>query len=731
MRSKIHSLVCLIILLLVSFCTAAGAQTLTISGDPLEIHSNQYGVMGIYQKTEAGLQRQYFGGNLGTGSVLYLEGESGSSTYVDNNPYLVYQGTLFTPVSHVQPDGSTIVTAMDAGSSGLRVTLTIFYKDGDAYYRKVWEISNTGNTTFQNLRFLHGGDTYFAGYDYSEGHWDPTLKMVYLTNQTMSVTGIMGFYGGSTSPADGYYEDRYSDVWTAMANASLPNRIYEIDPIFPDPYHDSGYALQWNKATLGPGQVWRIEAFEKWTNAGMVQVVAPLDQDASPGQVLDYSFTVSNYSISTSESSFNLEVSSSNGWEVNLVGEPSLVIPPGGSESVKVQVTVPENAVFGDVDKLKLTATSSIDPSITNSDEVSTRVGRTLEYTLLGDVNGSGGIDVGDYHLISVPGAVPINGDAFAVYGPGAEYPDGLRIFQYKNGANVEYLTGTGNPVSPVSPGQGYWVISRETRQLSIDSFPLAPSGDPVSVTLTPGWNIVGYPYSSAMPLSRVRVDGFPIGSQSPTVLVENQAWGYHASYFPVLDGTLGDLGLEPWNAYWFKNVSSRDVTLTFPMPSTGETSGRVGKTISPAPFRRGLAFTVAEKGKEYKDKTLFLGVHPKAANGADHLDASAPPGLSGQFPKIYVDHGNWTKRGGKYAVDIRRQGIYPQVYNLVIQVPARSRQARYVLKWKGLDTLPAGRGAYMKDALAGRSFNMRNWKQYEIIVPKATKAYKLQVIIK
>ncbi len=734
MRSKFVCLARLIALLVVGFCTAAHAQTLTIAGNPLEIRSNEYGTMGIYQRDGQGnLKQQYYGGDLGTRTILSFEGESGgeASVFRDNNAWLSPEMPLFTPMTHVQPDDSSIVTTMDAGSTGLRVTLTISCNDGDAFYRKVWEISNTGNTTYQNLKFLHGGDTYFAGYDFSEGHWDPTLKMVYLTNQTMSVTGIMGFYGGSASPADGYYEDVYWAVWAAMSNASLPNRIFTVDPAYPNPYHDAAYALQWNKAALGPGQVWRIEAFEKWTNAGIVQVLAPPDQEASPGQVLEYSFTVSNYSMSTSDSLFNLDVSSSNGWKAVLVEGSSLFVPPGGSSSAKVRVTVPKNAVFGVVDKLRLTATSSIDASITNSDEVSTRVGRTLEYSLIGDVNGDGKVDVGDYHLIGVPGAVPINRDALAVFGPGAVYPDDLRIFQYRNGANVEYGSEVNGGVAKVSPGKGYWVISRETRQLSIDAFPLDLTKPPVSVILKRGWNIVGYPYATAMPLARVLVNGMPIGSQSPAVLVENQAWGYHATYFPVLDGLLGDRGLEPWNAYWFKNVSTQDVTLSFPVSSPPETSKRFIETSSSAPLRRGIALTVAQKGKKYKDKSLFLGVHPRAANGADHLDASKPPALAGQYPRIYVDHRNWRKRGGKYAVDIRKQGHYPQVYNLTVETPAVNRAVRYVVKWRGLETLPAGRGAYMKDVLAGRAFNMKNRKEWEITVPKAARTYKLQVIIK
>jgi len=97
------------------------------------------------------------------------------------------------PVSMVQVNPWTVEATVDAGTSGVRILQTISYVNGSPYYTKTWQISNLGSTTYTDVGFLHGGDTYFGGHDSSIGHWEPVLGMVYLTNPDPEIAGIMGF----------------------------------------------------------------------------------------------------------------------------------------------------------------------------------------------------------------------------------------------------------------------------------------------------------------------------------------------------------------------------------------------------------------------------------------------------------------------------------------------------------------------------------------------------------
>lgn len=361
-----------------------------IDGNPLRIDAYDDGTLAVYRYENGDYQEQYYDGN-SWGSVLYLNG-TGEGSLGFNSWYFIdwYDSALpqFVPVSNTMPDPWTIITIFDAGDSGVRIKQTISYTNGNAYYRKVWEITNTGTkagtggSTYTDCRFLHGGDTYFAGDDDSEGHWDPNLGMVYLTNPDPGITGIMGFYGALTTPADHYYEDYYGDVGEALIAGQLP------DTVLGD-YEDAGYGLQWNRSTLAPGETWTIISFEKWTEAGFVQVFAPAEQAGNPEDIINYQFVVANYQNITD--TFNLTLNSSNGWNVSLPGGNTVNIPAGESATVNATVTIPADAQPGTTDILTLTATSQSDPDVNNQDSVTTTVLGEIAEELVRIYGGGGG----------------------------------------------------------------------------------------------------------------------------------------------------------------------------------------------------------------------------------------------------------------------------------------------------------------------------------------------------
>ena len=334
-----------------------------INGVPLEIAVGEKGTLGVTVNDTA----QYFAGDC-WGSILFVEygnialQQKFISTYFsswhgDSSP-------VFTPVSIEQVSDYEIDVVFDAAESGIRISQNIVYEDGERYYRKTWNISNIGETTYSNLRFFHGGDTTFGGIDSSNGHYDDILNMVYLTNPDPSVDGIMGFYAHPNSPANHYQEGNYSTVSGNMLLGSLPDSVNTE-------YHDAGYGLQWNRSSLAPGETWTIEAFEKWTEAGFVQVIAPAGESASAGTDLIYNFLVQN--MDEDPASFDLAAQSSNGWTVSV--DPSTVnIPGGASELVDVTLSFPGDALHGTTDTLELTATSQADPGVTNSDSVTSTV---------------------------------------------------------------------------------------------------------------------------------------------------------------------------------------------------------------------------------------------------------------------------------------------------------------------------------------------------------------------
>jgi len=336
---------------------------LTINGTPLVIEVGNEGTLAVYVNGT----HQYFSEDA-WGSVLYLNyGVEGETAYGTSyfQYYTDYGVDLpFNAVSNDQVSSCDIQTILDAGDSGVRVVQEVTYIDGERYYKKTWNITNNGDVTWTNLRFLHGGDTYFGGDDASQGYYDDNLNMVYLTNPDPSIDGIMGFYAHPLTPADHYEEGGYSIVCRNIAGGQLADTVEGSDV-------DAGYGLQWNRGSLAPGETWTIEAFEKWTEAGFVQVIAPAGESASSGTDLVYNFLVQN--MDDDAVSFDLAAESSNGWTVSV--DPSTVnIAGGASELIDVTLSIPGDALHGTTDSLELTATSQADAGVNNSDSVTTTV---------------------------------------------------------------------------------------------------------------------------------------------------------------------------------------------------------------------------------------------------------------------------------------------------------------------------------------------------------------------
>jgi hypothetical protein len=352
---------------------ARGITAASIHGMPLEIDvTSGLGSLSVYryQALDGDYVPQYystFESYLRLGETVYYSYGSG-----DDEEY--GPSTDFIPVSTVQVNPWTIQTTVDAGASGVRILQTISYVNGSPYYTKTWRISNLGQTTYTDVGFLHGGDTYFGGDDRSMGHWEPSLGMVYLTNPDPAIAGIMGFYGDRSTPASHYYEDYYGSVWGALESGRLG------DTVRPD-FIDAGYGLEWDRPTLAPGDVWTITSYEKWTEAGFVQVFAPQEKTAPIGTKVTLPFVVTTFGQGGSEEQpqfraplapapvvLDLSVASSLGWPVSLPQGSSVSVIPGDTSTVNVEVMVPWTAHIGDRSSITLTASSRGEQTSTGSD---------------------------------------------------------------------------------------------------------------------------------------------------------------------------------------------------------------------------------------------------------------------------------------------------------------------------------------------------------------------------
>lgn len=375
-------------------------------------------------------------------------------------------------------------------------------------------------------------------------------------------------------------------------------------------------------------------------------------------------------------------------------------------------------------------------------------------YYCKGDVNGDGIWDELDYHLIGIPGVyLPVGQDdpLYVFTGQYSYTPSIQRILWYDNLYDKDPLTGEylEYPMTPwVMPGYGFWFITVPDRTITAGGTAV-PEDCEYYLTVYPGWNMLAHPFLSSTPWSQVLVfDGeiyYPLDDPG-NVWVQQVAYGYDMGYFPVETGAYAPLitgsqsNLEPWNGYWVYNYSNMEVALAiFPtgaLPPEEPAYAPPAKRLVKArpkdePRPKGISFSLSEARRKYADRTLLLGLDPRASAGPDFLDALAPPPVSANVPRIYVDHRKWETRKGKYARDFRPTGKFPARFPLVMEVPARQEATTYVLRWEGIEGLSAKRKVMLKDPAVGRRVDMRTKNAYRVTVPAGETRHKLVVTIR
>jgi hypothetical protein len=138
-----------------------------------------------------------------------------------------------------------------------------------------------------------------------------------------------------------------------------------------------------------------------------------------------------------------------------------------------------------------------------------------------------------------------------------------------------------------VLPGSGLWASFDTGTSYYVTGQPV-PAGQPYSIELRTGWNLIANPFPAPVPWDlnaiRVRVAGVDttLGDAQARGWAEDFAWGWNGgSYSLVYDPEVvassrygSDLEaavfseLAPFKGYWFQ--SHRDATLVLPPPATG-----------------------------------------------------------------------------------------------------------------------------------------------------------------
>jgi uncharacterized repeat protein (TIGR01451 family) len=142
-----------------------------------------------------------------------------------------------------------LVTVVDLGTTGLRITQTDTYVVGEESYRTDVTVRNSGTTT-RNAILYRAGDCFLQNSDSGFGEVDPATGAVACAAGNTPGARIEQLF--PISAGSSYYEAGFSQVWAQIgAQAAFPNTCRCTELI------DNGVGLSWNIAVPAGGAVTR------------------------------------------------------------------------------------------------------------------------------------------------------------------------------------------------------------------------------------------------------------------------------------------------------------------------------------------------------------------------------------------------------------------------------------------------------------------------------------------
>lgn len=269
--------------------------------------------------------------------------------------------------------------------------------------------------------------------------------------------------------------------------------------------------------------------------------------------------------------------------------------------------------------------------------------------------------------------------------------------------------------MEPIAPGKGYWIALSEPTAVRLTGR-LASRDRDVTVGLLHGWNQIGNPYEVSIPASALlfqyRADNVPVDLATAiargwvaahTLPGVGQAavWGYSpgTGYTPVQT-------LEPWTGYWIRVLVSEGVMITYPSPTTMQTTSRSAASRASGAARTSgwsVRFTLSDG--QGRGATALIGQYASAGTGASR--AELPPPFATDAPLIWTED---RASSGRYFADIRSPGDR-QAWTLHVRTPLPDHT--YTLRWTVPPELPRTLRLCLVDQATGQRTYMHASSAY------------------
>jgi len=260
--------------------------------------------------------------------------------------------------------------------------------------------------------------------------------------------------------------------------------------------------------------------------------------------------------------------------------------------------------------------------------------------------------------------------------------------------------------VPPIQPGRAYWFNTPTTFSPLITGTQ-QDINDPRSVTLAPGWNMVGNTFNADLNPWAMIVETNTVAYTFPEAILHGlvePVWRYGSGGYYEVTATL-----SAWEGGWIRNLSGQALALR--QQNASRTSARAAEVD---PFRLltagGWGVRLQVAAGQTRDIMSVAGVSPNARTGIDGLDWQKPP-VMGDGVRLAFIHPANRIAGAAYATDIRPGiGAAGETWEFEVSCP---RTDTVALTWPDLRQAPREYELILEDVVSGQRQYMRTVPVY------------------
>gem|GEM_PF-3542643 len=246
------------------------------------------------------------------------------------------------------------------------------------------------------------------------------------------------------------------------------------------------------------------------------------------------------------------------------------------------------------------------------------------------------------------------------------------RLIRDQNETYVEFGVGS---IQSFDPGYGFWLITRSAKDWGVGSGKSVTTSGDYSITLTPGWNQIGNPFTFTVNWNDV------VGTEDVEAPVGYEGTGNSTSGYQYNQSQL-----VSWKGYYVKNLLDSPVTIDIPSIASSASTEK-NSSVDWILEAGDWVIRITARSGRATDLDNYIGCLSDAEDGWDKHDFSEAPPF-GEFVSLSFPHEDWERYPGRITGDFRSPSSEGHFWDF--EVRTNVRDSEVLLSFENVDEIPA-----------------------------------------